>query len=269
MIPWIKKAFLMFSAYLNGLHSTVGVNPQVGAEEITQKYDYLFAKYGGEIPVPFLRALAYSESGMKPDSELRKGFDPKTRRYTKGKRKGKYDRYWGLLQVDSYQDELDSFNRRHGTNFAREHLFDAETNIRIGLDKLHRILRAYKQWSRKHDISNLWPSWSNPEFVKLFTAGWNSGYSRSAGVQYMAAWLAKRDIPVTHDNVFKYGERAGASRFVTTAFDKKRKWQQGVARRYFRQARIKPKLISKGTGAGGIILAAVIAIPAAILIAKG
>jgi len=113
----------------------------------------------------------------------------------------------------------------------------------IASELINRIARSYRSLAKESPqlMRNMIPDFSNKEFVKLLLAGWNSGYSRAkyGGVQYVARWLAKRGIPVTHDNVFIYAGDAGASKWLrgdeNTDAARKRRWQRGVASLYFKQ----------------------------------
>lgn len=177
---------------------------------ISRQFDPLFAKYRGALPVPFLRALSKKESNQNPGN-------------TGGS-------YWGLLQV-GYNKVLPEFNQRYGTHYTREDLLDPEVNVRIASDLLNHIIGSYAE----HPSPNLRPNFSNPEFVKLLLAGWNSGYSKKSGVGRVASYLEGRGIPVTHNNVFKYARAAGATKYLQPEFDKKRHWQKSVADLYYAQ----------------------------------
>ncbi|MBT8453015.1 MAG: transglycosylase SLT domain-containing protein [Deltaproteobacteria bacterium] len=178
---------------------------------LTTKFDPLFARYAGRLPVPYLRALAKRESNLNPQSGG--------------------GSYWGILQV-GYKNVLPSYNKRRGTNYSPNDLFDAEINVKIATDLLNRIVVAFG----KHPSPNLQADWSNPEWVKLLTAGWNSGYSEAGGLGRVASWLEARGIPVTHDSVFKYAASAGATKYLQREqYDKKRRWQASVAELYFAQ----------------------------------
>jgi soluble lytic murein transglycosylase-like protein len=167
-------------------------------------YDALFRKHAGRIPVAFARALVKSESGFNPAD-------------TSGPA-------WGLMQIiEPVRSEYPSLAP------SRSHLLDPEINAKIGLSLLNRIVAGYQ----KHGDRNMKEDWSNPEFVKLVLAGWNSGYSEGGGVGKVASFLESRGMPVTHDNVFAFASAAGA----TTQLQKvdKKNWQAGVANLYFQQ----------------------------------
>lgn len=188
---------------------------------LTTQYDPLFARYGNRLPVAYLRALGKRESNLNPSS-------------TSGAR--------GLLQVvDSVRK---SYNERRGTSYTPADLLNAEINVRIATDLLNRIVIAFG----KHPSKNMQENWANPEFVKLLTAGWNSGYSEAAGVGHVASYLEQRGIPVTHDNIYAHAAAAGGT--VHLQRPEKRAWQQSVAALYYQQPDWNP-----GGGLVGYILA--------------
>jgi hypothetical protein len=175
-------------------------------------YDSIFQKHAGRLPVAYLRALGKRESDLNPRSSDGAA--------------------WGLLQV--IPAVLKSYNERHGTSHNREELLNPDTNVQIAADLLNRIVVAFG----KHPSRNLKENWANPEFVKLVTAGWNSGYSEAGGVGRVADYLEQRGIPVTHDSVFKHAGSAGATEHLSNPA--KQSWQRGVAALYFTQ-RDRPK----------------------------
>ncbi len=197
-----------------------------GTAAISRQYDALFAHYADKLPVPFLRALAYSESRLNPN-ETKGGF-------------------WGILQVGWKKGSvLPGYNKRFDTQYTKKDLLNPSINTQVASELVNRIARLYGQFARDNPgplTKNLVPNFASPEFVKLLVAGWNSGYSRAAGVLYMARWLVGQGIPVTQDNVFMYAEKARASKWlretspnshVAMMATRKKKWQAGVQRRYF------------------------------------
>lgn len=191
--------------------------------------DDVLRSHAKRIPFEMLKALAYSESRLNPRYELEKEIDVDTRRYASGKK----DTYWGLFQV-GLGNVLADYNKRHRTDIKPVELFDPDTNTRLAVDTLERIVRAYEETYVLEGINNLHTDWGSAEFVRLVVAGWNSGYSRAGGVQRVAKWLAARKIKVTHDNVFAYAKRAGGTKFLDVGqYKKKRDWQRKVVKRYF------------------------------------
>ncbi len=174
---------------------------------LSTRYDPIFREFAGRVPVAYLRALAKRESNMDPGDT--------------------HDPAWGLMQV--VEKVRTSHNARRGTAYGRRDLLDPAVNVKIASDLLNRIVAAYG----KHPSPNLKEDWTNPEFVKLVTAGWNSGYSEAAGVGYVARWLEERGLPVTHDTVFDYAGQAGGTRHLQNPV--KRGWQKTVSDLYFQQ----------------------------------
>lgn len=171
------------------------------------KFDPLFRKHAGRLPVAFLRALAKRESNLNPAE-------------------ADWPAY-GLMQVVPVVRE--SYNKRRGASLRHDDLLEPDINVKVAADLLNRIVIAYG----KHRDPNLQADWSNPEFVKLVVAGWNSGYSEAAGVGHVADYLEARSIPVTHDNVFAHAQAAGATRHLQNP--SKQAWQRSVAALFFRQ----------------------------------
>lgn len=172
---------------------------------LDQRYDFIFSKYANRLPLNFMRALSYRESRLNP----RESVDPA----------------WGLMQV--VPSVRTSYNSRRGTNYSQQDLLDPDVNVKIASDLLNRIVIAYG----KHPDRNMKEDWSNPEFVALVTAGWNSGYSEAAGVGRVAKYLEARNIPVTHANVYQYASAAGGTRHLQNP--RKQSWQQSVVQLYF------------------------------------
>lgn len=199
---------------------------------ITTAFDSIFRRYAGGVPVNYMRALSKRESNMNP-AEAR-------------------DPAWGLMQIVPVARE--SYNKRHGTSYSQADLLNPEVNVKIGADLLNRIVASYK--ANHSDVPNLRPNWANPEFVSLVTAGWNSGYSERSGVGAVARWLKARGIPVTHENVFRYSQDAGATRHL--ANPTKENWQRSVTNLFYAEGG--PTTLSYG------IMGAALAVGAAYLV---
>jgi hypothetical protein len=175
---------------------------------LPRTFDHIFRRYAGRVPVNYLRSLAKRESNLNPQSGG--------------------GTYWGLMQV-GYGNVLPSYNKRRGTSYTAQDLFNPDVNVKIASDLLNRIVVAYG----KHPDRNLKENWHNPEFVKLVTAGWNSGYSEAAGVGKVARYLESRNIPVTHDNVFRYAAAAGGTKHLQNAA--KQRWQRSVVDLFYKE----------------------------------
>lgn len=182
----------------------------------------------------YLRALSKRESNLNPNES--------------------HDPAWGLMQVVPVVRE--SYNRRFGTTYNKQDLLDPEINVQLASELLNRIVKQYGA----HPDKNLKEDWANPEFVKLVTAGWNSGYSEKAGVGRVASHLEARGIPVTHDNVFQHAAEAGATRHLQNST--KYTWQRSVADLYFGQPDA-PKI----GNVGGFLVKAALTIGAGLLAA--
>lgn len=175
---------------------------------ISTAFDALFDKYRGRVPKAYLRALAFKESAMDPRAHIPPG--------------GR-----GLMQITGIVRQ--DFNQRHKTSITADQLLDAEISIRIAGDLLNRIVAAYG----KHPSPNMREDWTNPEFVKLVTQGWNAGYSEGGGVGKVATYLEKRGLPVTHDTVRQYHQQAGG--VAKLGNPTAHAWQRGVAALYQQQ----------------------------------
>lgn len=169
---------------------------------LSSTYDAIFNQHRNRVPLNYMKALAKRESNFNPGD-------------TQGPA-------WGLMQI--VEVVRNGWNKRYPQEaIPRNALLEPDTNVRVASDLLNRIIVAYG----KHPDQNLKENWRNPEFVKLVTAGWNSGYSEGGGVGCIARFLESRRIPVTHDNVFAYAPQSGcASHLFSSA---KQNWQRGVA----------------------------------------
>lgn len=176
---------------------------------LTTKYDAIFQQYGRPIPAAYLRALGYKESGLNAAD-------------TSGA--------IGLLSIENVVRE--SYNERHGTAYTTADLTDPRVNVLIVADHLKYIAGRFA----KHPSRNMKTDWTNPEFVKILTAGWNSGHSEApngGGVGCAASYLERNGIPVTHDNLFQYAAAAGCTRHLQNTA--KQLWQRAVVDLYLAQ----------------------------------
>lgn len=133
----------------------------------------------------------------------------------------------GLMQVVGVVRQ--DYNQRNGTAYTADDLLNPEINVKLAAAVLNQIVTAYG----KHPSPNMRENWGNPEYVKLVTAGWNGGYSESAGVGKVASYLEQRGMPVTHDSV--YANAAAAGGVVYLQLDGRRAWQRSVSDLYFAQ----------------------------------
>lgn len=193
---------------------------------LTSAYDPIFRRYAGRLPVAYLRALAQRESDFQTDLAMPGG---------DGAAKG-------ILQVVGVV--RDDFNARHGTSYTSDDLFNPEVNVQMAAELINMIVAGYQ----KHPSANMKENWSNPEFVKLVTAGWNSGFSEAGGVGRVASYLEAQGIPVTHDSVFANAAAAGATSNLSE--NDRLIWQRSVVDLYYQQ----PDWGSVGIGIGTVAL---------------
>jgi hypothetical protein len=155
---------------------------------------------------------------------------------------------YGLMQV--VRQVVDSYNQRFGTSYAHADMLNPEANVKVAAELIERISQ---QFGKLHPQSkNMRPDWSNPEHVRLVTSGWNSGYSEKGGVGRVAGYLESKGIPVTHENVFKYWQQAGASKPGFLNSQQKYDWQRSVADLYMAQP-------DRATGIGKFLVMTAIA----------
>ena len=176
---------------------------------LTRHFDPLLSRHAGPLPLNFLRALASRESDFNPNE-------------TGG-------RHWGLLQVGP--SVIEDYNKKFGTNYQLRDVLDPELNVTMATRTLKRIIRSYKTFHP--GTKNMRENWSNPQYVALVLAGWNSGYSEGGGVGRVAKFLEARNIPVTHENVFKYASAAGATKHLSNTG--KQRWQLGVVDLFYKE----------------------------------
>jgi soluble lytic murein transglycosylase-like protein len=196
---------------------------------LSTQYDSIFAKHAGKMPVAFLRALSYRESQINPNAANPGGADAAK----------------GILQVVGVV--RNDYNKRHGTNYQPDDLFDPDLNTAMATETLNAVISGYG----KHPSKNLQLDFTNPEFVKLLVAGWNAGYSEAGGVGKVARYLEANGIPVTHDNVFAYASQAGATVHLTEP--DRQQWQRSVADLYYAQP---DRFASASSGALTVLLVA-------------
>src|ERR1700749_5108491 len=88
-------------------------------------FDGLFAEDAGtDIPVPFLRSLAYHESSFRPEEINPAGA-------------------FGFFQIT--RPALDAYNERHGPSHTTSEILDPALNTTIAADHIRRILALYTQ----------------------------------------------------------------------------------------------------------------------------
>jgi len=175
-----------------------------------RRFDAVFERYRGDLPIEYVRALVERESDGHP--AVRTGSAV------------------GLMQIVPVV--LADYNKRHGKAIRSEQLVAPAVNVAIGCDLLRLIVASY----RKHHprIPSLQADWDNPRFVELLTFGWNAGYSEAGGLGRVARYLEQlgaRDIDV--DQVAAHARLAGATKHLSNPA--KLAWSKSVAALYQRE----------------------------------
>ena len=184
-----------------------------------RRFDHVFERYRGGMPIEYVRALVERESNGRPS--VRTG------------------RAIGLMQVVPVV--LADYNKRHGTTYRSEQLTDPATNVAIGCDLLRRIVESYRKNHPR--IANLQPDWNNPRFVELLTFGWNAGYSQAGGVGRVTRYLERLGaLDITIDQVSAHAQLAGASKHLSNPA--KVAWCKGVVALYLRERALARALVS-------------------------
>jgi hypothetical protein len=167
---------------------------------ISTKLDGLFARHAGPIPVPFLRALAYHESGFNPRNVNAKS------------------NATGLFQITAVA--LADFNRQNGTKHGLADLVDAELATRVAVRHLGEILKLYAT------VSSLRPDWTSRRFLELLVFGWNSGHN---GVARLAKALEAQGIGADRVTVDTVGQLATTTKVPYLSEPARISWAKTVA----------------------------------------
>ncbi|MGN6109125.1 MAG: transglycosylase SLT domain-containing protein [Kofleriaceae bacterium] len=175
-----------------------------------RRFDPVFDRYRGDLPLEYVRALVERESDGQPSARTGRAI--------------------GLMQIVPVV--LADYNKRHGTAYQSEHLVDPATNVAIGCELLQRIVVSYRKNHPR--ITNLQADWGNLRFVELLTFGWNAGYSEAAGVGRVARYLEGLGaFDITIDQVSAHAQVAGASRHLSNSA--KVGWCKSVVALYQRE----------------------------------
>lgn len=190
--------------------SPPGASGKSATSARVRRFDAIFERYRGAVPLAYLRALVERESDGRPD--VRTGTAV------------------GLMQVVPVV--LDDYNKRHGTAYQSEHLVDPAINVAIGCELLRLIADSYRK-NHPH-IPNLQTDWNNPPFVELLTFGWNAGFSEAGGVGRVARYLERLGaVDITLDQVSAHARLAGASKHLSNPA--KVAWCKSVVALYQRE----------------------------------
>jgi soluble lytic murein transglycosylase-like protein len=175
-----------------------------------RRFDTLYSRYRGTIPLEYVRALVERESNGQPSVRTGSAI--------------------GLLQIVPVV--LADYNKRHGTAYGSEHLTDPATNVAIGCELLRTIVTSYQKNHPR--IRTLQPNWDSPEYVGLVTLGWNAGYSEAGGVGRVARYLEGLGaVDITIDQVSVHAKPAGATKHLANAA--KVSWCKSVVALYQRE----------------------------------
>lgn len=183
---------------------------------ITRKFDDIFERHRDRLPLEYVRALAYWESGMNPND-------------TEG---GAH----GILQIVPVL--LRDFNRNHNTKIKRSELLDPDKNTRIACWLLNRIAVFYAPLGRT--APNFREDWNNPHFVELLTAGWNAGFSRYGLIAVAKRLIAQGITNITVDDIQREARVEGSERYL--ALEKRLRWWKKVGAEYVREVRASEQL---------------------------
>jgi hypothetical protein len=150
---------------------------------ISKQYDDLFARHAGKIPVAYLRALAWYESGLNPRAVHPRGTAT------------------GLFQVTKIA--LDDYNKRNGTRHSLSDLGDPELSTKVATSHIAHVIAAYSA------VPSLRTDWQSRRFMDLLTLGWNGGHN---AVLKVVRTLEGQGIPadrITVDTVSQLAAKLG------------------------------------------------------------
>lgn len=192
---------------------TVTATPARGVFATTprvRRFDPVFARYRGDLPIEYVRALVERESDGLPT--VRTGVAI------------------GLMQIVPVV--LTDYNKRHGTAYGDHHLTDPAFNVAIGCELLRLIIASYRKNHPR--IASLQADWNNLRFVELLTLGWNAGFSEAGGLGRVARYLEQLGVDdLDVDLVSAHAKAAGATKHLSDPA--KLAWTKSVAALYQRE----------------------------------
>jgi len=182
-------------------------------------FDPLFARYGAPygIPLQFLRALAWMESGLDPTN------------VTGG--------HIGLFQpgkenLDDWDKAAKSAGYPIPAGSWRVRLTDPALNTRVFVRTLNSMMSSFK-------AGGLTPDWSWDDYPALLTMGWNAGWSQKQGVRRVLDYLRGKGLPLDYSTVAAWALDAGAK--STLSDGAKQQWQRATVA-LFRHLETSPAL---------------------------
>ena len=208
---------------------------------ISKQYDDLFARHAGQLPVAYLRALAWYESGLNPRAVHPKGSAT------------------GLFQVTKIA--LDDFNKRNGTRHTLANLGDPELSTKVATSHINHILALYGA------VRSLKPDWQNRRFVELLTLGWNGGHN---AVLKLVRTLEGQGIPADRITADTVSQLAGKLKIPYLSDPQRAAWARRVAAAYLPGTRapaapVGPPAVASAAPSKGSLLVAATVIGAAIV----
>lgn len=185
-------------------------SPVFATKPRVRRFDPVFQRYRGELPVEYVRALVERESDGLPKARTGSAI--------------------GLMQIVPVV--LTDYNKRHGTAYRSEHLTDPAINIAIGCELLQLIVKSYRKYHPR--VATLHADWNNLRFVELLTFGWNAGYSEAGGLGRVARYLEGLGaFDITIDQVSAHAKLAGATKHLSNPA--KVAWCKSVVALYQRE----------------------------------
>lgn len=133
---------------------------------LCRRFDGVFERRRGGIPLEYLRALATGESEMRAGAQDGHGF--------------------GLFQLGD--DVLAAYDQAHGTRHERDDLLDPEVNAAVAAWQLGELAARLDRY--RAESPNLAVDWDNPRFIELLTGAWAGAASSRRRGRPEAAWCA-------------------------------------------------------------------------------
>lgn len=186
------------------------------------QFDAVFQKYRGNIPIEYVRTLAYYESHWDPNAVNKPATISDATWYSMppGKRVTVGTGAVGLFQITEVV--------RKDAGVSRADLLNPEVNTRVALGLLNRIVSSWAS------VPGLAADWRSRRWVELVTFGWNAGYSKTAGVAFAAAQLAAEGVKpdaITVTAIHAWANRTGKGS-AWLAVGAKADWARKVADTY-------------------------------------
>lgn len=180
----------------------------------------------GTIPIPYMRALASSESTLNPAA--------------------KTGRHFGLFQISP--DVVADVNKKTGSTFTHDDMFDPRNNAFVFARYYHRFIKPILR--RDGGVRE---NWGSADYPRLVTAAWNSG----VGAVGRGLKEAKR-LGVVQSRLHEGVCRHGPDRRLLT--DKKCRYHRRVAALFQKEKRIGGSGAATGGGEAFLLLILILAL---------